>query len=92
MWQRHYFLLVAIRVVFVFKNDITVIYVQYPAGGDGYLVRIAAEVFYYLRRAAKWGIGIYIPFLLPYCGKYLFYCCQACILQTSVGYIFAYLV
>jgi hypothetical protein len=39
MWQRHYFLLVAIRVVFVFKNDITVIYVQYPVGGDGYLVR-----------------------------------------------------
>ena len=75
MWQRHYFLLVAIRVVFVFKNDITGIYVQYPVGGDGYLMCIAAQVFYYLRRAAKRGVGIYISFLLPYNGKYLFYYC-----------------
>ncbi len=66
MLQRLYFLLVAVGVVFVFKNDITVIYVQYPVGGDGYLVCIAAQVFYYLRRATKRGIGIYIPFLLRY--------------------------
>ena len=64
MWQRHYFLLVAVIVIFVFKPDIIVIYVQYPVGGDGYLMGIAAQVFYDLRRAAKRSIGMYIPFLL----------------------------
>ena len=34
MRQRHYFLLVSISIIFVFKTDVAVIYMQNPVGGD----------------------------------------------------------
>ncbi len=42
MRQRHYFLFIAICVIFVLKANVAVIYVQNPVGGDGDLVCIAA--------------------------------------------------
>ena len=88
MWQRHYFLLVAVIVIFVLKPDIIVIYVQYPVGGDGYLMGIASQVFYDLCRAAKGCIGMYIPFLLAH-DESIFSTVASRIFQTSIGYIFS---
>jgi hypothetical protein len=53
MLHCHYFLLVAIIVIFVFKTNMAVIYVQNSVGSDGYFMCVAAEVFYDLCRATK---------------------------------------
>ena len=66
MFQCHYFLLVAIMIIFVFKTDMAVIYVQNPVGGDGYFMCVAPQVFYDLSRATKRSLGIYIPFLFTH--------------------------
>src|SRR5665647_3217520 len=64
MCQHHYFFFVAIIVIFVGKTDRVIIDLQYPVSSNGYLVRIAAQVFYDLCRAAEGCIGMYIPCLL----------------------------
>ncbi len=63
MRKHHFFLLIAICVIFVLKGYVAVIYQQYPVGGNRYpiaigLVNIAARIFYYLCRAAKRRFGI----------------------------------
>ena len=69
MRQLHYFLLVAISIVFVFKINMAIVYSKDAVSGNSHLVRVTAQVFYDLCRAAEGCIGMYISFFLPHDGK-----------------------
>jgi hypothetical protein len=53
MCQRHYFLLMPVCIVFVFKTNVAVIYVQNPVRRNGYLMSVTSQVFDDLCRATN---------------------------------------
>ena len=54
-------------IIFVLKSDGIVFFVNrfYTVGGDGYLVRIPAQVFQHPQRTAEGLFRIHVPMLIP---------------------------
>src|ERR1035437_1221876 len=62
--ERHFFLHIAMAVIFPRKSNLSIINRFYPVIGNGYFVGVASQVFYHLFWPVKRLFGIHHPFMV----------------------------